>query len=113
LFIPEDFRLRDFAKRLDPVGRVKINRMAMNIRDLTTNDYARDGFYFAWLLFKKFPSPTHLTLPEVNLDAVWAEEAEIPHDKRRLGKSRPFSSRRRRTQPKPKPRGSFGGLIWS
>jgi hypothetical protein len=104
LFIPEDFRLGDFAKRLDPVDRVKINRMAMNIRDLTTNNCAHDGFYFAWLLFKKFPSLTHLALPEVNLDVVRAEEAEISHDKRRLRKSHPFSSRRRRTQPKLKPR---------
>lgn len=58
-----------------------------------------------WLGFslKISPSLTHLTLPEVNMDAVRAEGAERRNAKRRLGKPCPFSSRRKRTKPKPKP----------
>lgn len=104
LFIPEGFGLGNFAKRLDPVDPARLNRMAVGVRDLTNNGYELDGFDLAFLLMPKFPSLTHLTFPERNVNAVRAEEAEIRRAKRRAGKSRPFSSRRRRTQPKPDPK---------
>jgi hypothetical protein len=104
LFIPEDLGLANFAKRVDPVDRVRLNRLAISIKDLRNNLYPHDGFGLAYLLIKEFPSLTRLTFPEVNLDAVRAEEAEFRLAQRRLAKSRPFGSRRRRTQPKPNPR---------
>lgn len=104
MFIPEDFGLANFAKRLDPVDRVRLNRIAISIKDSRNNLYPHDGFSLAFLLIKEFLSLTHLTFPEVNLDAVRAEEAEFRLAQRRLVKSRPFGSRRRRTRPKSNPR---------
>jgi len=69
LFIPEDFRLGDFAERLNPVDRVKLSKMAISIKDLTSNDYAHNGFDLAWLLVKNFPSLTHLTLQR----SIWTQ----------------------------------------
>lgn len=104
LFIPKDTRLGDFAKRLNPVDRIRLNRIAITIGDLSNNDYAENGFDLALFLMKKFPSLTHLTFPEVNLDAVLAEEAGRCAAQRRLGRSNPLGSRRRLSQLKPNPR---------
>lgn len=57
-----------------------------------------------WLVFlRKISSLTHLTFPEVNVDAARAEEAERRLALQPLIKSCLFSSRRKRTQPTPKP----------
>jgi hypothetical protein len=67
LFNPEDFRLGDFVKRLDPVECVRLNKMAIGIRDIRTFDFANNGFDVACFLTKNSP----LSLISPSQKSMW------------------------------------------
>lgn len=67
LFIPDGFDLGKFARILDPVDCIVVSRMAIDITDLRSSDYAHGGFDLVWLLMKKVPFSHSPGLPKRQL----------------------------------------------